>query len=122
MYVDGIVDARSALYAAFFSQDKATKVQEFATTKLPFYLEKYEGFLKKSGVNYLVGGKLSWAGTKYASIHYLDVIAFEFLESIESLNDLANFPVLKAFKAGIAAQPSIAAYLANPERPKPFGK
>lgn len=50
------------MYAAVFSQDKAAKVKEFAETKLPSFLEKYESFLKKSGGEYLVAGKLTWAG------------------------------------------------------------
>lgn len=67
MYVDGITDARNAMYTAFFSQEKAAKMKEYAETKLPFYLEKYEGFLKKAGGEYLVAGKLTWAGTLFVT-------------------------------------------------------
>lgn len=124
MFVDGIVDAVNALVQAMFHPtDKAGKTKEFVETKLPFFLEKYEGFLKKvqnfwnlliqqSGGEFFVAGKLTWA----------DLVVFDFLETAAGMNSFESYPTLKAFKDAIAARPRIAAYISSPDRFPQLGK
>jgi len=55
-------------------------LEEFKTTKLPYWLEKYEGFLKQNGGQFLVGSALTWA----------DIALFEYLQIDQRFTSALN--------------------------------
>ena len=70
------------------------------------WLPRFERILRESGTGLLVGTVLTYA----------DALALEPLERIASYDDLAQFPLLRAFHATLRAEPRLAAWLASDRR------
>ena len=105
-------DIRSGVSAANRDVEWKAKLEEFKTTKLPYWLEKYEGFLKQNGGQFLVGSALTWA----------DIALFEYLEALDDIfpGSLNGYATLVQFKASIAARPKLQAYVSSADRPKVY--
>ena len=93
--------------------EEARPVVEFhKTSVLPRQMAYLEDLLKSNngGSGFIVGDSITFAD--FSLFHWLDAAEFQMPEAFAAL----DIPLLRAYKARIAARPRVAAYLASARR------
>jgi len=114
MIVDGAGDLYSAWGTAYWvpKDQREAKLQEFKTSKLEFFLQKFEQLLTQNGGQFFVTkNALSWADLAVYNV-------LEHLQFFESnKNYLEKYTNLHAFFNAIANRPNLKAYIESKDRP-----
>jgi len=114
-------DAHHPIAGGLYYEDQKREAKkraaDFLRERLPKFLGYFERVLEENDCAHLIGRKLS----------YVDLSMFQVVEGLtyafpRAMARIApTIPLLRALRAGVAARPRIAAYLASPRR-EPFNE
>jgi len=102
----------SGLYYEAQAREAKRRAADFLATRLPKYLDYFDGVLRRAPGAYLLGKACSYADLSLfqmvAGLRYAFPLAFGQLET--------RYPRLAGIHDRVAARPRLAAYLASPRR------
>jgi glutathione S-transferase len=102
----------SGLYYEQQKPEAKRRAADFVRNRLPKFLGYFERVAQRSGGNYLLGRRLSYADLSLFQV--IEGLGYAFPRALARRR--ARYPRLMAIRERVAGRPRIAAYLASPRR------